>query len=829
MVNLRPAESSTVEVRGRNSGIKAGGVPGTSNIDNFLGSQAAGSFIPSYKRALGGSESETVDNTSTPTRSLTEHEHTSNPTDSRDRGNTKTAEELLTERRSDYTCYHCGGSFPTNRALRKHLSDIKGARTEHLEIKSALHNGNSARLTLSGRGTGATKVAVQPVDAKLPAPSQVPRAEASPDINMKLQMQVRQLFEQVRQLQEQLSARPPVTHSGASPPWDSISNQRPSHAMPETEPSARIANTTELMSRITLDPGKDSPRSSRKSEIGTPYELRFRKPLFPDQVLNEARESMKKAFRTIKWLKYNVDMMSSPDLSPLMRSLDVALPLFERHLKDVFADAGKRTPRVRIKPTARQGLGIRKLKIQRTVEAPREHMAAPLELSIQNIATDLREQARTVKIFESPGADTQRLIRSLHTKANGTKPSVATIPQQETELNSEALHIDNSSEPSLEELNEQSLLTELFPEASSYIQPHYTPRNPYPKLDLPKDVPLIRPQHTTTAKTQRQRILDTFKTRTEPITVLQLLHCSTELSESDFRRLIPKGKHIESWIRDGEFQQVIPGRDPLSLERLPFYYLLFKSPESALAYQNNAARLHKLSGLHQPSSIFSAIPPPKGFLEDGEDLNAVLSSYLLKPTSLQLNLNMVMQPYNPSLRALIDAGGYKPIVPHVDEKGTKVWKVLMHIEGWEPSREDLYYTLVRHAYDRGLTWPFYNNSSHAIVKLRDLIDVKSKLQPISSANPRAANPSAHTLPDPTFEFLNLDPLEQNNTGAMSGKGGVSQIVMNRLYNRWIIEFEEEHAARRFARMWHRRVLPSPKIASWKDTEEVRMVNAEFLW
>jgi hypothetical protein len=449
------------------------------------------------------------------------------------------------------------------------------------------------------------------------------------------------------------------------------------------------------------------------------------------------------------------------------------------------------------------------------------------------VGVDRPSQAAVMKLSDKVGGETQRLIRKLHTKATNKDTSEAKHEQLsafETPIKEPASSsIEDSSESSGED-SEQTLLEELFPEASSYVQPHYTQRNPYPKLDLPDDIPLVRPTHSETPKSQRQQMLESFQTRMEPITVLQLLHCSTQLTEMDFRRLVPKGKHIESWVRDGEFTKVIPGRDPLSLERRPFYYLLFKSAEGAQAYQNNVARLHKLAGLHQPSSIFSAIPPPKGFLEDGEDLSTVLSSYLLQPTSLKLNLSMVMQPYNPTFRALVEAGGYKPIVPSVGSKGEKIWKVLLHIEGWEPSQLDLYHSFVRQAQDRGLSWQFHDGAN-SIRKLRDLVNLKARL--LATAAPRAANPSKHDAlsnggagvdSDPNFGL----PTEQDD-GDGSGKPAISQLVMNRLYNRWIVEFVDEDAAQRFARMWNRRVLPAPKFVTWRDTEEVRMVNAEFLW
>ncbi|KAF2654492.1 hypothetical protein K491DRAFT_600803 [Lophiostoma macrostomum CBS 122681] len=476
----------------------------------------------------------------------------------------------------------------------------------------------------------------------------------------------------------------------------------------------------------------------------------------------------------------------------------------------------------------------------RKQRAERKHgnpiVAKLSESSKDTVGKTPPSQARVLKPSDSPGGETQRLIRSLHTKA-----TVVDTRETEHERGLDASEI-SAKEPvtsaaedlseSSSEYSEQTLLEELFPEASSYIQPHYTPRNPYPKLDLPNDIPLVRPTHGDTPKSQRQQMLEAFQSRMEPITALQLLHCSTQLTEMDFRRLVPKGKHIESWVRDGEFTKVIPGRDPLSLERLPFYYLLFKSAEAALAYQNNATRLHKLAGLHRPTSIFSAIPPPKGFLEDGEDLSTVLSSYLLQPTSLKLNLNMVMQPYNPTFRALLEAGGYKPIVPSTGSNGEKIWKVLLHIEGWEPNPLDLYYIFLRHAQDRGLAWPFHDGAN-SVRKLRDLADFKSRL--LATAAPRAANPSKYEArsnsdsqldSDLNFGFLNSNDAANEQD---EGKPAVSQLVMNRLYNRWIVEFSEEGAAQRFARLWNRRVLPAPRFVTWRDTEEVRMVNAEFLW
>jgi hypothetical protein len=490
-------------------------------------------------------------------------------------------------------------------------------------------------------------------------------------------------------------------------------------------------------------------------------------------------------------------------------------------------------------PTKQHGLAKAEIGNQKTMI----HNAGLRSQNVENkniLKTNHLEQGMASQLKPGTGHEqvaerryeTQRLSRNIHTQSrtmssskhlDTPKPSTqASSPRKDDEVASPSMRL---SEADAKAKNERSLLEELFPEASSYIQPHFPERNPYPKLDLPSGKgPLVVRQHLQVKKSLRERVIESFQKSGERITALQFLNCSTEFTESDFRRLIPKGKHIESWATKGEFYKVIPGRDPLSLERLPFYYLLFKSTESALAYQANVARLHKLCSLRQASNIMSVMPVPKGLLEDGEDISAAMSSYLLKPSSLRLNLNMVMQPYNPALRTLLENGGYRPIEPSLALNGKPLYKVLLQINGWEPTEEDLYKILSRHARQRGITWPFHTESSLAIRKLRDVIDLKTRMLPISSSSPRAKNSASEpktTELDPTMGFMLPEP------GQM--EGNINQMVMGRVYNRWIVEFDEEDGARRFSRLWHRRVLPQPKFVTWRDTEEERMVSAEFLW
>jgi hypothetical protein len=381
--------------------------------------------------------------------------------------------------------------------------------------------------------------------------------------------------------------------------------------------------------------------------------------------------------------------------------------------------------------------------------------------------------------------------------------------------------------------NDHSLFEELFPEA--VVSPPVRPtenRQPVKKLSLPEPDIRIRLKPTSLARNPKDQIVQSFVKRGEVITALQLEHCSTELAEFDFRRIIAKGKHIEAWNSDASFYKVIPGRDPLSLERLPFYYLLFRSPEAAHAYQKNAGRLHKLTALHQPSNIFSAIPPPKGFLEDGEDIEALTSSYLLRPTGHSFSLRTVMQPYHPALSALFKQGGYVPIVSNTDDRRNRIYKVLMHIEGYEPSLSDLFKILRKDAYNKGMSLTLRNESSSSIHRLRDLINLKTKLSPIAHTNPRAydkGEPSGTKLDfeDPNISYF----MKSDGSGEGENPQEINQMVMNRVYNRWILDFDDEDEAKRFVVAWHRRPLPElgSRGLTWKEHEEMRICNCELLW
>ncbi|KAJ4305415.1 hypothetical protein N0V90_000946 [Kalmusia sp. IMI 367209] len=641
------------------------------------------------------------------------------------------------------------------------------------------------------------------------------KVEPNVETNADLRLQLQQLIEQVKILQEKIMTQPiPSPGSTQAPHTSTIQASIASMAR------ASIPDTTQNYNvDKTPDPGTMQGTDDSKIETAM--------PIASTLSTSERRvEDRSASLTTIQQHEASISKtttisQSSSDPSKLQPPASIALATDKQIL--VSSPATNSTLKSE-GTTSRTPLALERNTKEIASKSPQSDVFAYLERAADN------------------NVDGQRLTRQIHTQARmmksssslnigtGLSASTSTTSKDEVSGSPRTSALSDTSE-----MSERSLLDELFPEASNYTQPHYTKRNPYPKLNPPNSAPLVRKYHPRDKMTDREKFVEAFQNKSDKVTALQLLHCSIELTESDFRRLVPKGRHIESWARDGEFFKVIPGRDPLSLERLPFYYLLFKNPEAALRYQNNAVRLHKLSQLHQPSSALSAIPPPRGFLENGEDIDAATSSYLLVPANQTLQLNMLMQPYNSALGRLIEDGGYKPIVPSTTPAGKKIHRVLFHIEGYEPSAYDLFQLFLQDAFRRGFTWPFLHEHQ-SIHRLRDIIDLKTKFLPVSSLNPRSANLSKRkrdAYDDPAMSWMN-DWGRADDDGADDGQDSkeINQIIMNKVYNRWVVEFSEEHGARRFARLWNRKVLPmqeSRRHITWRDLEEVRMCNAEYLW
>ena len=643
-----------------------------------------------------------------------------------------------------------------------------------------------------------------------------------------IRQQIQGLFEQVKALEAALEAKTVVDRQPSSTRQENHTSST-EHAPLEGNEQQSVS-TQSLSTRRPLAMGGDS---SRHAHTGT-RSSRSRSDTLPHS-LRAWRHSVVTLGKTATRL----EAMRSPAVAPVARHV--------RNRLRVLDEVAKLENDLKLRTLLRSCYRNWDLVHAEGAEPNRDHTETTLRAQSSIVSNNLEEKS-----------DSERLTRRLHTQPRSMKSSnpINTTTEdsirkstvfQET-LGTEdkvppdsRLRLERSTTttddvpskptPDTSGLSEQSLLEELFPETSSTSQPQSEPRDRYPKLHLPDSTPVVRRENSNHTQSFKERVVESLHKQGEQVTVLQLTNCSTELTEADFRRIIPKGKHIEGWHRDDDLYKVVPGRDPLSLERLPFYYLLFKSAEAALAYQKNASRLHKLSALHQPANIFSAIPPPKGFIEEGEDITAAISSYNLLPTRHPMSLNVLMQPYNPALRNLVERGGYQPIAPSVDAKGNPIWRVLMHIEGYEPTPSDLFKIFSRDAYKHGMILPLRNESQTSIHRLRDMINLKVSSKAVSSSRPRAYGTFDQSSSD--SEMTYDDPAIQSMLGGVDedSPSQQNQLVMNRVYNRWVLDFDDEDTARRWSVRWHRRLLPelSHTKGAWRDSEEARICNTELLW
>lgn len=100
-----------------------------------------------------------------------------------------------------------------------------------------------------------------------------------------------------------------------------------------------------------------------------------------------------------------------------------------------------------------------------------------------------------------------------------------------------------------------SLVEELFPElAIKEIPPDNQPskERSIPRLELP-DRPLQAQQPDQ--ETGQEHMMGALASRGDQTTVMILWNAPPSLMEADFRRLVPKGKHIEEWRLEGDMEQ----------------------------------------------------------------------------------------------------------------------------------------------------------------------------------------------------------------------------------------------------------------------------------
>ncbi|KAJ9645861.1 hypothetical protein H2199_002904 [Coniosporium tulheliwenetii] len=413
-------------------------------------------------------------------------------------------------------------------------------------------------------------------------------------------------------------------------------------------------------------------------------------------------------------------------------------------------------------------------------------------LSPQPESPEVTPSQATVTRSREPGTRSTRAMlpktrsaqaTSAQTEATQTGPTQAESTQP-VNPQSTFVKLENTQSPSVQPPPVQptsaqetySLLQELFPEEARKQQPPPPPdeHRIIPRLVLdPHDADAPEPPKQ---KSARQRMIEALKAgRESRWTVLVLRGASKSLAEADFRRMIPKGKHIEEWAGEGDILKVIPHRDPDTLERTNRYTLLFSTPASAHAFQEY-------------------------------DIHALLQAFALVPPSQTLDLRMIPEPYPAPLRRLIEDGGVDRTVPWAEGQEHRV---LLHCEGTSNAP-------TTQAIREGVGWAL-KGPNGGIVKVEREGKVRER--------PRRRGRDAAGGRD---EGRVKDALSVLEEGWEKEEQTLEATRPQYIATRWLVSFETETEAKRFARTWHRRPLPGLK-GFYGFGEPPPLAMAEHIW
>ncbi|KAF6221738.1 hypothetical protein HO133_001706 [Letharia lupina] len=335
-----------------------------------------------------------------------------------------------------------------------------------------------------------------------------------------------------------------------------------------------------------------------------------------------------------------------------------------------------------------------------------------------------------------------------------------------------------------------SLLEELFPEDVQrggnrdprlHDDLQNVPRLPLPEVDdaiggIGHESDSERAQPKRVAKAAAAKVF-----RHQQIAVLWLDTGSKSLIESDFRRIAPKGQHIDDWTGPGDILKIIPVRDPTTLESAGRYFILFPNPAYARTYQNHVIRLHRIAKTHTPTSVESPLPLQPGVVIEGEDAYTLLQDYSLCPPSQRIQLRLLFPSYSARIKQVLDQRGYRPLLGETNKTGRSV---LFSVDGQQLPTSVIRNTVAADGRDRGLAWDISI----------DRLDTSRS----------AADGFEGSTSTETDEYAELGA--RRHTPA-----------------RWVMSFPNENEARRFIRAWHRRPFPLARA------DDPALVQAEFIW
>lgn len=186
------------------------------------------------------------------------------------------------------------------------------------------------------------------------------------------------------------------------------------------------------------------------------------------------------------------------------------------------------------------------------------------------------------------------------------------------------------------------------------------------------------------------------------IPALWIENASRHLTIEDFRRLIPRGKHIQGWkLEKGDIIKCFPSRFLQDLSQKSWYYLIFSSHESALAYKSYVERIHRLAKRYSAGTIPSLSLLPSHHDLDEEALASVLPNYALLSPDQELALRIVGDPMSRYTEHLLKHNGLQI----VNERPDKMpYELRMTLIGPQYSIARLRRIFAASSADRDLNW-----------------------------------------------------------------------------------------------------------------------------
>lgn len=346
-----------------------------------------------------------------------------------------------------------------------------------------------------------------------------------------------------------------------------------------------------------------------------------------------------------------------------------------------------------------------------------------------------------------------------------------------------------------------SLIDQLFPEESVRYEATRKQRDrevPHFPLDLNHRPPIPTPSSGDAFPKKMNAGLRPYRDDGSYTHVLRLMNASKNLTLDDFRRVVPRGKHLPGWaLEHGDIVKVIPGRNLSALAYGNYYYLLFSSPASAFMYRNHVARVHELVQHYTPSAIHMPPPLSPGYALDGVEISTVVAAYTLVSPEQKLQLMHLKLPLTPHGRHIVEHGGFESLLSRPERMP---FELRLALDGPQLSQTRIRQAFGNSSIDRGLGWSGGDDNFVRVSKW-----------------------------EAKHRDLNIDLSDENRRGTNS-----EEETRERSWRMpapvYILGFHTEHAAQSFLRYWHKRPLvDASDMPDEVSADLPPIVELEVLW